>query len=117
MVATFLHSQPIGGKANTPALQRMAGAAADGIELAKALRRWREVSWFLDDEDARGVAEDELPKSWRLGNRPNLKQMHEVSRPAPPSPADLEIEASQIQDLAERVPELLDASGRAAAGR
>ena len=77
VIATFLHSQPIGGKANTPELQRMAGAAADGIELAKALRRWREVSWFLDDEDARGVAEDELPKSWRLGNRPNLKQMHD----------------------------------------
>ena len=77
VVATFLHSQPIGSKANTPELQRIAGSAADGIELAKALRRWRDVSWFLDDEDARGVAEDELPKSWRLGNRPNLKQMHD----------------------------------------
>ena len=77
VLATFLHSQPIGGKANTPELLRMAGGAADGIELAKALRRWRDVSWFLDDEDARGVAEDELPKSWRLGNRPNLKQMHD----------------------------------------
>ena len=77
VVATFLHSQPIGSKANTPELQRMAGSAADGIELAKALRRWREVSWFLDDEDARGVSPEELPKSWRLGNRPNLKQMHD----------------------------------------
>ena len=77
VLATFLHSQPIGGKANTPELQRIAGAAVDGIELAKALRRWRDVSWFLDDEDARGVAEDELPKSWRLGNRPSLKQMHD----------------------------------------
>ena len=77
VAATFLHSQPIGGKANTPELLRIAGSAADGIELAKALRRWREISWFLDDEDARGVAHDELPKSWRLGNRPNLKQMHD----------------------------------------
>ena len=77
VVATFLHSQPTGGKANTPELLRIAGSAADGIELAKALRRWRDVSWFLDDEDARGVAEDALPKSWRLGNRPNLKQMHD----------------------------------------
>ena len=77
VVATFLHSQPIGSKANTPELQRLAGTAADGIELAKALRRWREVSWFLDDEDARGVGPQELPKSWRLGNRPNLKQMHD----------------------------------------
>ena len=77
VIATFLHSQPIGGKANTPELMRMAGGDADGIELAKALRRWRDVSWFLDDEDVRGVADDELPKSWRLGNRPNLKQMHD----------------------------------------
>ena len=44
----------------------------------KALRRWREVSWFLDDEDAHEAsASQELPKSWRLGNRPNLKQMHD----------------------------------------
>ena len=77
VVATFLHSQPIGSKANTPELQRMAGSVADGIELAKALRRWREISWFLDDEDARGIDPQELPKSWRLGNRPNLKQMHD----------------------------------------
>ena len=77
IVATFLHSQPIGSKANTPELQRAVGSGADGIELMKALRRWREVSWFLDDEDARGVGEQELPKSWRLGNRPNLKQMHD----------------------------------------
>ena len=77
VVATFLHSQPIGSKANTPELQRAVGSGADGIELMKALRRWREVSWFLDDEDARGVGEQELPKSWRLGNRPNLKQMHD----------------------------------------
>ena len=77
VVATFLHSQPPGSKANTPELQRLAGSGADGIELAKALRRWRETSWFLDDEDGRGVGPEELPKSWRLGNRPNLKQMHD----------------------------------------
>ncbi len=77
VIATFLHSQPIGGKASTPDLQRMAGTAADGIQLAKALRRWRDASWFLDDEDARGIGPDDLPKSWRLGNRPNLKQMHD----------------------------------------
>ena len=77
VIATFLHSQPVGAKANTPELQRMAGSATDGIELAKALRRWREISWFLDDEDAASVGDQELPKSWRLGNRPNLKQMHD----------------------------------------
>ena len=77
VIATFLHSQPVGSKANTPELQRLAGSGADGIELAKALRRWRDVSWFLDDEDVRGIGDQELPKSWRLGNRPNLKQMHD----------------------------------------
>ena len=64
--------------------------APDSIELEKGLRRWRDISWFLDDEDASfgtgglggggsGWTETaaELPKSWRLGNRPNLRQMHD----------------------------------------
>ena len=80
VIAVFLHSQPIGHKAYTPELVRMAGSRApDAIELEKGLRRWRELSWFLDDEDA-GAEEPaaaELPKSWRLGNRPNLRQMHD----------------------------------------
>ena len=91
IIAVFLHSQPIGHRASTPELVRMAGSAApDSIELAKGLRRWRDISWFLDDEDAPfgtggpgdggpGWTETaaELPKSWRLGNRPNLRQMHD----------------------------------------
>ena len=78
VVAVFLHSQPVGGKANTPELLRMAGGAApDAIELEKGLRRWREISWFLDDEDAQEGDAQALPKAWRLGNRPNLKQMHD----------------------------------------
>ena len=81
VIAVFLHSQPIGHKAYTPELVRMAGSRApDAIELDKGLRRWREISWFLDDEDAGAeepAAGSELPKSWRLGNRPNLRQMHD----------------------------------------
>ena len=83
VIAVFLHSQPIGHKAYTPELVRMAGSRApDAIELDKGLRRWREISWFLDDEDAGaeepvGGAAPDLPKSWRLGNRPNLRQMHD----------------------------------------
>ena len=91
VIAVFLHSQPIGHRASTPELVRMAGSAApDSIELEKGLRRWRDISWFLDDEDASfgtgglggggsGWTETaaELPKSWRLGNRPNLRQMHD----------------------------------------
>ena len=79
VVAVFLHSQPIGHKANTPELVRMIGAGApDAIELEKALGGWRDLSWFLDDADADddGLA-GSVPKSWRLGNRPNLKQMHD----------------------------------------
>ena len=78
VMAVFLHSQPIGGKANTPELLRLVGGGSpDPIELEKGLRRWRDVSWFLDDEDAGLGDEQALPKSWRLGNRPNLKQMHD----------------------------------------
>ena len=86
VVAVFLHSQPVGHKANTPELVRMIGAGAPGaIDLDKALGGWRELSWFLDDGDlddaggagAAGGGAGGLPRSWRLGNRPNLKQMHD----------------------------------------
>ncbi len=80
--ATFLHSQPIGQKALTRDLMVLAGATRpDRIELEKALMRWSEVSWFLDeagisDVDRGNGAARQLPKSWRLGSRPNLRQMH-----------------------------------------
>jgi Protein of unknown function (DUF1156) len=78
----FLSSQPIGQKARTPDLTVLVSASKpDRIELEKGLRRWTELSWFLDEAQfASEVAEDGqakvLPKAWRLGNRPNLKQMH-----------------------------------------
>ena len=80
--ATFLSSQPIGQKAHTPELVSLVGATRpDRIELEKGLRRWTEVSWFLDEAEFSSVqtaadGPSELPKAWRLGNRPNLKQMH-----------------------------------------
>ncbi len=80
VVSVFLYSQPVGRKASTPELLRMVGAGGpDEIALRKGLARWRELSWFLDDEDEGDVmgAEAGLPKSWRLGNRPNLRQMHD----------------------------------------
>ena len=83
VAAVFLHSQPTGAKAHTPELLRLVGASApDQIELDKGLRRWRDTSWFLDDEDIEDDpgdigAEPRLPRSWRLGNAPNLKQMHD----------------------------------------
>jgi hypothetical protein len=78
----FLSSQPIGQKARTPDLTVLVSASKpDRIELEKGLRRWTELSWFLDEaEFASDVADNgqakALPKAWRLGNRPNLKQMH-----------------------------------------
>jgi hypothetical protein len=81
VVATFLHSQPIGQKALTRELFLLIGATRpDKIELMKALQRWAETSWFLD-EAALQESEAEpgaagLPRSWRLGSRPNLRQMH-----------------------------------------
>jgi hypothetical protein len=80
VIATFLHSQPIGQKALTRELLVLLGAAKpDKIELGKGLRRWAEISWFLDESalyEAGGAELTELPKTWRLGSKPNLKQMH-----------------------------------------
>ena len=83
VVSVFLSSQPIGQKALTQELVVLLGATnPDKIELEKALRRWTEVSWFLDEVEVGtgGTSPDgtrQLPKAWRLGNRPNLRQMHD----------------------------------------
>ena len=83
VLSTFLHSQPIGQKALTRELVLLLGhTRPDKIELEKALHRWSEVSWFLDEdvmqegERAVLVAAETLPRAWRLGPRPNLTQMH-----------------------------------------
>lgn len=83
---TFLHSQPVGQRALTRELLLLLGPTRpDKIELEKALRRWTETSWFLDegaisDADAGPDGRKQLPKSWRLGSRPNLRQMHHDAR-------------------------------------
>ena len=51
----------------------------DKIELEKGLSRWAQLSYWLDDLYT-GVAEGQLPRTWRLGNRPNLTQMHDVAQ-------------------------------------
>ena len=82
VLATFVHSQPIGQKALTRDLFVLLGhTRPDRIELEKALGRWTEVSWFLDeaainDAEAGSDGRKSLPKSWRLGSKPNLRQMH-----------------------------------------
>ncbi|MBZ0278398.1 MAG: DUF499 domain-containing protein, partial [Anaerolineae bacterium] len=82
VMATFLHSQPINQRALTRDLVVLLGhTRPDRIELEKALRRWTEVSWFLDESaineaDVRADGGKNLPKAWRLGSKPNLRQMH-----------------------------------------
>lgn len=76
--ATFLHSQPIGQKAQTRELFLLVGPTRpDKIELIKSLASWTEISWFLDEETMtdRDPQTADLPKAWRLGSRPNLRQM------------------------------------------
>ena len=75
VMATFLHSQPAGQRAQTRELMVLVGATCpDRIELEKAIHEWAEVSWWLD-EAALAEASGQLPKTWRLGTRPNLRQM------------------------------------------
>ncbi len=77
--AVFLSSQPIGQKAHTPELMALVGAAGpDRIDVEKGMRRWTELSWFLDEAEFADAAT--LPLAWRLGNRPNLRQMHDDAR-------------------------------------
>ena len=82
VVGVFLNSQPVGGKVSTGDLLALLGAGApDRIELEKALLRWSDLSWFLDEAEAAAAqagagGERAPPKAWRLGARPNLRQMH-----------------------------------------
>jgi len=76
VIATFLHSQPIGQRANTQDLLNLvAPTRPDRILLEKGLMRWARESYWLDDLYV-ALSEDKMPTQWRLGNRPNLNQMH-----------------------------------------
>lgn len=81
VIATFLHSQPPGAKAQLREVLVLVGATRpDKIEIRKALRDWFDRSWFLDesqDSDAKPSGGMKPPPAiWRLGSIPNLKQMH-----------------------------------------
>jgi hypothetical protein len=79
VLATFLHSQPIGQSAKTRDLVVLLSATRpDKIELDKGLSHWAQMSYWLDDLYT-AMAEEQLPVTWRLGNRPNLTQMHAVA--------------------------------------
>jgi hypothetical protein len=80
--ATFLHSQPVGQKATLRDLLLLLGPTRpDRIQLGKALLYWVDNSYFLDDQFTSEATQKpdgkrDVPKSWRLGSKPNLVQMH-----------------------------------------
>ena len=99
VMATFLHSQPIGQSARTRDLILLIGASRpDKIELEKGLVRWARNSYWLDDTHL-PEKDDQIPGTWRLGNRPNLNQMQAAA-------------AAQISDDVVRA-RLLDEIGKA----
>lgn len=96
VMATFLHSQPIGQRATTRELKVLIGVGSpDRIELDKGLERWSDASWYLDDTFT-GDREGGLPKVWRLGSKPNLKQMHHDARQNVSSTAVEEVLEAEI---------------------
>ncbi len=116
VVATFLHSQPIGKKASTRELLLMLGDTnPDRIELTKALRQWAKSSWFLDEaemgEEFLTGSVAELPKNWQLGCRPNLKQIHHA---AVQRITDAQVNFELKEAIEKRTPKLT--SGASAAG-
>ena len=65
VMATFLHSQPIGQQAKTRELKLLVGLGhPDPINLDKGLRAWAETSWYLDDGFTT-ERDDGVPKAWR----------------------------------------------------
>ncbi|MBI2216638.1 MAG: ATP-binding protein [Candidatus Rokubacteria bacterium] len=100
--STFIHSQPIGAKARLDELLILAGATRpDRISLEKGLRFWFDRSWFLDesaDAEVKGApgSAKPLPVSWRLGARPNLRQMHADACARVP---DELVEARLLEDI------------------
>ena len=68
VVSTFLHSQPIGHKAEESDLYLLlAHQNIDPVSAADGLSQWRKVSWFLKEND----------DSWALGTTPNLTRVHD----------------------------------------
>ena len=99
VVATFLHSQPAGRSAKTRDLMLLVGACRpDKIELEKGLNSWARRSHWLDDSDIPD-GDSKLPETWRLGNRPNLMQMHSTKAKS----VQEEIIRARLRDEVERV--------------
>ena len=76
VLATFLHSQPSGQKADESDLYGLlAHGEIDAVSVEDGLAKWREISWFLKENN----------RSWSLGVASNLTKMHfEAVRSLPP---------------------------------
>lgn len=110
VMATFLHSQPTGRSAKTRDLMLLVGPCRpDRIELEKALVRWAQSSYWLDDTNL-PEKDGRLPDQWRLGNRPNLAQMQATAA----GQFSAELIRSRLVEEIPRVRGLV--SGAAAAG-
>lgn len=80
LMAVFLHSQPKGSDASITDVRRLVGhTRPDPIELDQALNQLKGTSWYLDEENF-PEDPDELPRTWRLGSKPNLTQMHDEAK-------------------------------------
>ena len=67
VLSTFLHSQPAGQKADlTDLYLLLARPDIDTISVEEGLSKWREISWFLKEDES----------IWALGITPNLTSMH-----------------------------------------
>ncbi len=68
VISTFLHSQPMGHKAEeTDLYLLLAHQNIDPVSAADGLSQWRKVSWFLKENE----------DSWSLGTTPNLTKIHD----------------------------------------
>jgi hypothetical protein len=82
VLTTFFYSQPIGQKAHLRELKvAIAPTNPDRIEMEKALLRWAQESYWLDDKFT-ATEGGVLPEDWRMGNKPNLTQIHREKKRA-----------------------------------
>jgi hypothetical protein len=68
VLATFLHSQPAGQRAESTELYALlANPDIDPMSVEEGLSEWRRLSWFLKEDES----------IWALGTTPNLTNMHD----------------------------------------
>jgi hypothetical protein len=75
-VTAFLYSQPIGEQADVSDIRWLVGAACEfPTVLNTGLIAYNSLSWYLDECDVTDAAG--VPRFWRMGPKPNLRQVQE----------------------------------------